>query len=400
MKVGPVGIVYRKELLDIVRDRRTLFSAILLPLLLFPVMTLGFGTLAYVFARKAAQEAAPVMVIGSQHAPELVKKFRREDTFELEPAAKDYVQRINDKKLRAAVEFPEGFEERLRKNPNESLTVKIYWYEGELRSRTTVRRIEKILEEFREKLVEARLGQRGLEKALLTPFKFERKNVAPPEKVSGNILGFILPYFVIVLCLTGAMYPAIDLTAGEKERGTIETILASPLKRGEIVAGKFLVVLTASLVTTAFSILSFTVTAIGGAELLSRVDKDFVLAVSAKATAAVFFIVLPLAVFFSAALLAICMIARSYREAQGYVGPLLILVILPAMASFIPGTELNTRLALIPVLNVSLVAKEIFAGTFHWPIIGLIFASTTVYAGAALVLATWLFKRESVLFRT
>jgi len=106
------------------------------------------------------------------------------------------------------------------------------------------------------------------------------------------------------------------------------------------------------------------------------------------------------AIFFSATMLAIGLFSRSSKEAQSYLQPLLILTILPAVASLLPGVELNYRLSLIPVLNVSLVCKEILSGTFHWNYIALIFASTCVYAFAALSVAVALFKRESVLFRT
>jgi len=395
-----VGIVYRKELLDVLRDRRTLISAILVPLLLFPVMVLGFGGLAVYFAMKAKQSTAPVMILGAEHSPELARRLKKPENFETVPPADDYVQQINDKKLRAAVDLPAGLEEIANENPSQTHTVKIYWYEGELRSRSAVSAIEKVVREYRDEIVESRFADRNLSTTLLNPFQTERKNVASAVKVTGNVLGLIVPYFVIVLCLTGALYPAIDVTAGEKERGTIETILASPLRRGELVAGKFLVILTAALVTTALAIFSFAVTVLGAAELIARATPDLVLAVSGKAAMAVFLIVLPLAVLFSAGLMAICVIARSYREAQGYVGPLMIVVILPAMASFIPGVELNTRLALVPILNVSLVAKEIFADVYQWPLIGLIFLSTSVYAAVALFVAAWQFSREEVVFRT
>ena len=116
--------------------------------------------------------------------------------------------------------------------------------------------------------------------------------------------------------------------------------------------------------------------------------------------AAVFVLLLPLAVFFSATMLTIGLFSRTSKEANSYMQPLLILTIIPAVASILPGVDLNWRLALIPVLNVSLVSKEILSGTFHWNYIALIFASACVYAVVALTAAVALFKRESILFRT
>ena len=112
-----------------------------------------------------------------------------------------------------------------------------------------------------------------------------------------------------------------------------------------------------------------------------------------------FVMVVPLAVLFSAALLAISLFARSFKEAQSYISPLTILVLMPAVISVLPGVDLDLRLSLIPVLNTSLVSKEIVSGTYHWNYIALIFLSSCVYAGAALWVAIRLFQREDVLFR-
>ena len=406
MKFSQVVIVYRKELLDTLRDRRTLISMIVVPLLLFPVLTIGFGALAAKLVQKARQEASAIMILGAEHAPTLAATIRKQDGFEVVALAEDYVARINDKKLRAAIEFPPQFEEALQTNvgspaSGERPTVKLYYYTGELRSQFALRDLQRILRAYRDQLVEARLAGRGLSPDVLEPFESKEENVASPEKVGGNVLGGLLPYFIIILCLTGAMYPAIDLSAGEKERGTIETILASPVGRTELVMGKFLMVLTASLTTAALSLGSFAVTLSAAAEFtqrMSRAGLPFV--ISAKGVAMVFLMVLPLAVLFSAALLALALLARSYKEAQSYLQPLMIVAILPAIAAMLPGVELNAKLALIPILNVSLVSKEILTGNYPWELIGLIFASTCVYAAAALFVAVRQFQRESVLFRT
>ena len=115
--------------------------------------------------------------------------------------------------------------------------------------------------------------------------------------------------------------------------------------------------------------------------------------------AGVFLMLLPVAVMLSAVLLAVGLFAKSFREAQSYTGPLMIVVIMPAMIGLLPGVDLNARLALVPLVNVSLVCKEMIAGTWHWPYILLIFGSACVYATAALALAVWMFQREEVLFR-
>jgi len=116
--------------------------------------------------------------------------------------------------------------------------------------------------------------------------------------------------------------------------------------------------------------------------------------------ATVLAMVVPVAVLFSAVLMAVALFARSVKEAQSYVSPLVVVVILPAMMGLLPGVELNSRLALVPILNLALVSKELVSGVFHWGYLALIFSSTCVYAGVALAWCVRQFNRESVLFRS
>jgi sodium transport system permease protein len=129
-------------------------------------------------------------------------------------------------------------------------------------------------------------------------------------------------------------------------------------------------------------------------------DAALQITITGKAMVSIFFVVLPLAVFFSAALLALSLFAKSFKEAQSYISPLMIIAVLPAVAALLPGVELNSTLALVPVLNTSLVSKEIITGTYNWDLIALIFLSSSVYAVVALAIAVKLFQREDVLFRT
>ena len=109
--------------------------------------------------------------------------------------------------------------------------------------------------------------------------------------------------------------------------------------------------------------------------------------------------VLPVGILFSAVLMAVSLFAKSVKEAQSYVSPLVIVVIMPAMVGMLPGVELNARLAVVPILNVSLVSKELVSGVWHWHYLALIFGSSCLYAAAALALCVRMFNRESVLFR-
>ena len=401
MSLRNVGIVYRKELLDSLRERRTLISMIVAPLLLMPMLTFGFGFAAYKLVSEARREVPRVMVLGGEDSPGIIAQLRALNTIRLVPPRADYVDQIANKKIRAAVEIPKGFDAAM--NRGQSTDVMVYVYEGDIRSSFAAQRVERFFRDLRDRTVRARLETRNLSESLLRPFGITQKNVVPPEKVWGSIFGGVVAYMVILLCLTGAMYPAMDLTAGEKERGTMETILCSPVSRTHLVLGKFLTVLTASLATAALSIFSMAMTILGAKSTLGGLNPDsptmLKVTVNPKAVVAVFVMILPIAVIFSAGLLAIALFAKSFREAQTYISPLTILVVMLAVVSVLPGVELNARLALLPIVNTSLVSKEIPTGTYHWNYIALIFASSCVYAALALGVAVKLFQREDVLFR-
>jgi sodium transport system permease protein len=403
MSLRNIGIVYRKELIDSLRDRRTLVSMIAVPLLLMPLLTIGMGVLSASIVGQAMEEVPKVMILGGEDSPGVRAELQKMDTIRIVPANSDYAEEITAKQVRAAVEIPEGFDAKLA--AGESMNVKIYMYEGDLKSGFGADRLQKFFRDLRDRAVRERLEAKGLPENLIRPFEIRQQNVAPAEKVGGAILGGLVPYFVILLCLTGAMYPAMDLTAGEKERGTIETILCSPVSRTHLVLGKFLMVLTASIATAILSITSMAASFGVGKKMLSsmgngRLDAALQITLTWKAIVSVFIMVLPLAVLFSAALLAISLFSKSFKEAQSYISPLMIIVVLPAVAAVLPGVELSAGLSLIPVLNTSLVSKEIMSGTYHWKYIALIFGSSCVYAAVAIAIAVKLFQREDVLFRT
>ena len=412
MNWNNIVTIYLKELKDSLRDRRTLISMIVVPTLIMPVIMFGVGTIMTKIVKQAQSETVSVMVLGGADSPAVVAALKGEKKFRIVPAAPDYQQLISDKKVRVAVEIPAGFEAAL--TAGDTQTVSLYYYEGELKSGFGVKAVQEFFTTLRDKTIEERLTKRGIAAAVIKPFVVRKQNVAPPEKVGGNAIGGFIPYLIIILCFTGAMYPAMDLTAGEKERGTMETLLCSPVRRINIVLGKFLMVLTASLTTVLLSILSMGLSAAIGVMYFGgpATSQSATQAMAGKAAEGgsiplidpmgligVAALVLPVAVFFAAGLLTISLFAKSYKEAQSYVSPLIIVVIMPAVIGMLPGVELNAKLALVPILNLSLVCKEMLSGVWHWNYIALIFGSSCLYAAIALSLAVKMFNREDVMFR-
>lgn len=403
--------VYGKELRDMLRDRRTVISMILIPTVAMPLLFAGVVFISVRVQRDVAATTPTVVLLGGEDSPAVRQAFLAYDRVKVVPAVADWRRQISDKKLRAAVEIPPGFDATLQRGENAA--AKIYHYEGEVRSDRAAREARAFFTGYGERIVAARLAARGLAPATIKPLQVQTENVAPPEKVGGNMIGGIVPYFFLLLAFSGAMYPAMDLTAGEKERGTMETLLCSPVGRVDIVVGKFLTILTASVATVACAVLSMGITFTLGVPLLARqiaggsgaeatrmVERiESMITLDPVGLVAVVAMVLPMLILFAAGMFTISLFAKSFKEAQSYVSPLFIVILMPAMIGTLPGVELNARLALVPILNVSLASRELVSGVWQWHYLALIFASTCIYAVAALALAVRMFKREDVIFR-
>lgn len=392
-----LGVVYRKELIDSLRDRRALISMIAVPLVVMPLLLIGMDGLSVKLVERAFLEVHTVMVIGGEQAPEIVDRIQLMDTFRLEDSKENFREKIADKKVQAVLRVPETFAEKMSRGEMAEIT--IYTYGGESRSAAAAGRLERLLEEIKAETVRKRLRGEGISPEILEPFEVSRENVAPPARVTGALIGGILPYVLIMLCITGAVYPAMDLTAGEKERGTMETLLSSPVSRTTLVLGKFLVVLTFSSLTALLA-----VSALGGTfwlavSQLQPADALLELAINPLAIAGFFILLLPVAALFSALLLMFSLFARTFREAQTYVSPLMIVAILPVAIGLMPGVELTPAFALVPVLNISLIGRDILSGIYDWGYLATILASSIAYAALALWGAVRLFHKEAVVFR-
>jgi sodium transport system permease protein len=391
LNLRPVAIVYRKELRELLRDWRTIISMVIVPVLIVPLLILGVLKITSL----TMKETPKIMLLGGEGSPETAAALRRLDKFDFVPASADFTNLISNKKIRAAVEIPKDFDAAVE--GERKAAIRIYVYEGEPKSMLAAGQLQEFFQHRREELVRRRLLDRKLPETLFAPFEVKQTNVASPQQVTGVVLGMILPYLMIVMCLAGAVYPSVDLTAGEKERGTLETLLTSPVARTQLVVGKGLVVLTASLATAALAISSNGLALIFvGAGRFAKLP----LTLNPLALAGVCVVMIPLAVFIASLTIAMGSFARSSKEANTYLQPMFLLAIIPAMIAALPGVDFNYGLAFIPVLNISLLSKELLSGACHWGHVLVVFGAMTIYAALAVAAAVAMFNRESVLFRT
>jgi sodium transport system permease protein len=255
------------------------------------------------------------------------------------------------------------------------------------------------MEIYRQQIVQERLERIGVDLDYVQPISEQWQDISPAERKTGSILGMILPYIIVILIFVGAMHSAIDITAGEKERGTLATLLVSQLSRLEIVIGKYFTVITISATSMLLGLLGLSIAFLTPAYAfgeLSVIKIHF-----SFSTFLLFFLVLaPLVGLASAILLLIGIFARNNKEASTYVTPIYMGAIFLGMISLSQGMELADPMFFIPILNNSFTFKELLMGTIDWGHILSTLLSNTAIAIIALLIAAYLFTRENVLFRS
>ncbi len=228
---------------------------------------------------------------------------------------------------------------------------------------------------------------------LMLPAAIEAR---PLAGVDGAVsLTTLVPLILILMTITGAVYPAIDLTAGERERGTLETLMAAPVPRLGLLAAKYVAVLTVALLTAGANLLAMTITLLssGLSELVFGEQGLSMLVIVQVLALLVLF-----AAFFSAILLAMTSFARSFKEAQAYLIPIMLLALAPGLLSLMPGLEFSTWLAFTPLVNIVLLARDVFEGTVDPAIAVLAVFSTLLYALAAIAVAARIFGTDALLY--
>ena len=389
--------IFKKELIDTLRDRRTIIMMVVIPMLLFPVL---ITVVTQVMSRQVKKEEDKVLRVGlltyGNASAFRAMLMARQDLKIREDIQADQVRGlVRADSLDAAMVFGKSFDQRIEDMKRG--TINFYYKSKELNIARS--RLMDFIKDFEKQLVSVRFKKLSLDEKMVDAVLVERYDIASTKEKLGKRLGGWLPYIFVLFCFMGCMYPAIDLGAGEKERGTLETLLASPADRLQILLGKFSVVVLAGLASVCVSLLGMFL-AIKQVKGIPPEALDAVMSIlQAEPIALTFSLLMPLTIFFAAALLSISIFAKSFKEAQSLIAPLNIVIIFPVLLGLLPGVTLDTVTAAIPVLNVSLATKEIFAGTIEIGLLVEVYASLIMLAGLSLYGCAWWFEREGTIFR-
>ena len=414
-----IRVLWTHELRMLLRDRRTVVIAVILPLAIMPVMlyamkvmnerrarTLEETLYKYAVTGARAENVRALIARGKRavaeagaDASEEMRKFRFEEVRVADPmaslGAKEihfYLEGLTPEQSDALPPpaKPETDERAAAKDPPEKKSVlsdpvrlpgvpviQIHFQGDQDKSTAGRSRMRELLGEARRAARDQLLRERGFAGKPAAVFKADDTSIASAGQVAGSWIGRFLTMFLVMFLLSGGSVVAMDIIAGEKERGSLETLLTTAVRRGEIVAAKQLAILTVGLLIMLINVANILVYV---TFKVIPLPKDFVLEAPPKTIVTLLVLFLPLAAVIAAVLLMISAYAKSYKEAQLYFFPVYLLSLVPPLAAVIPGVSLRSAIAVVPIANVSVAVREVMVGKFDWPMIIVVFVTMTAAA--------------------
>lgn len=417
-----------KELRETLRDRRTIITLLLMPILVYPLLSIGFRH----FLLGSINGGSEYVWIVGVDSPETESAFHEDITIGNQvmrerqravevagarrpPGARDEASEDLDENtiikthvvsdLRASVErgesdlavriamVPIGTPERVEAYHHQ---YELVYRKGSPSSMLLAHFVERRLAAMNESFLQGRVAsihrELSLEPGEIVPHRWSFRSVGSQ---TGQSLMMLIPLILILMTITGAVYPSIDLTAGERERGTLESLMAAPVPRLGMLFAKYVAVVTVALMTAAVNLTAMFVTTYSMG-LSKHVFGEVGLTISAVVLIVLLLVLF--AAFFSAVLLAVTSFARSFKEAQAYLIPLMVLTISPGLFTLMPGLEMNALIAVTPLLNMVLLARDVLQGTSDPLLAGMAVVSTILYALLAIALAARIFGSDAMLF--
>lgn len=414
MRLSVVRLVFNKEVRDLVRDRRTVMLILVVPALLYPF----FGLAGFVMAQSLLGQKTTVGIVGSKYLPAEPKLYSdgsftqapsEDDSDSKTPLSSlavvllegDHQDALRQKTIDVAITIPDGFADTIRDPKLPRPTITVQSRDGDEKSKLGAKRVVSIIEKWEDELRIKRFETSGLPKEFANIFDLDdpitRK---PPAKKAADELRDtfvkVFPFILILWLVAGAIQPAVDTTAGERERGTMETLLISPAARGEIVVGKW-----AATTLFGFTSVIWNVVWLSGAAFIMQIALGYPIINLPGLIGCVVFS-MPLAMLFAALALALGVFAKSTKEGQYYLIPLMLGTMPLAFMSMMPGRELTLGTATVPITGAMLFQQKLLstsADPIPWGMAPIVLGTLAVTVGVALWVAVKQFNRESVLFR-
>ncbi len=386
--MNSVLAVFRKEMIDSLRDRRSLFSLLLFPLV-GPVMIAII--LTQTAEKLSGADGTELPVVGRDNAPALIAFLEQRSIDIVDPPA-DLAAAVRNREVDAVLIIPDDFGERFRKA--QPATIELLVDESRTETLATVRRVETLIAAHAQSVGTLRLLVHGADPQLMQPVVVQKIDLSTPKKRAAVFLNMI-PMFVLIASFIGGMHTAMDATAGERERGSLEPLLITPIDRRALVMGKWLTTVT-------FSAVNVMLTLAGALFALSRVpthELGLTLSLAPADIGGILLAVLPLSVFVGSAQLLVSSFARTIKEAQTYLSLLVFAPMVPGMFTILSPLKTKLWMTAVPMLGQQQLLSDLIRGDAVRPLGFVLAALSCLLLGALCVLATaHLFRRESIVY--
>jgi sodium transport system permease protein len=392
-------IVLKKEFFEVFRDPRTRFNIIVSPLLITPLILALVGGMARKQATEARTEQVTVGIVNAESAPTLSAALDLDgakNVHFVRVTRAEAETKIKDRTLRAALLVPDNADPRLA--DQQSVPLPVLFDPSNEPSQQGASRLKEFLRIRGDVLVAQRLQENGLSIQLARPFDVGDAPISGAGGAGMMMLSVFLPYILALSTIMGGVFVANDAVAGEKERGTLETLLVSPVSRRDLVLGKFLTVASVSLVSSVLSLVGMLWPFTVKLPIFAWMS-DGGIVLSPLAGAAMLLVQVPLAVLGAGVLLAVSTFARNQKESQTYLTPVLLIASVCAMMSMLVKSSAPLYWALVPITNAALILKQALENHLDPAFVAIACAASLVYAAIAVVFAIQLFQKESVLLK-
>lgn len=389
-------IIFKKEIKDVLRDRRTLLTMIIFPLLIVPSILSVVMSFEASHTEKAMYKELKIGIVdnGNGQAFKQILKFTTDFKI-IDIAEKDIKALVKGDDLDAGLVFSTTFDAAITDNR----TAKVEYYFSSTDTEVLQERVRTAIHQYEENLMKDRLEELNLRSEVMNPIMVIEKDIAGKEQTIGRRIGSLLPYIFVLFCMMGAMYPTIDLFTGEKERDTIETILTVPTDRLQILLGKMGVVVVSGVISGLMAIIGLYLALRfnpDAPETLKNIINNFL---QPQPMVLIVLLLIPLTIFFGGAMIPVAIYAKTFKEAQSTIQPGLIIVVILLVIGMMPGIELNFATALIPILNIALASKEIIGGTINFGLLTIVFLSLVALASLGVFLSIRQFGKENNILR-
>ena len=393
-----------KEIKHLFRDTKTIVQTVVVPTFITPLLIGGIFWYVGSIATEETKKTYDISVHSSSDSL-LIDELSKSERLQInnEVSIEAVVEAVTQDKSEIGLVLEDNFSEDLVSNNSAELTI----YSKDIDTFSQAQSIVlNIVDDYEDAIRNNRLELLNLDENYVNPITINEEDLTTEEESAGSIFGAILALFFVMYVISGAMYPAIDLGAGEKERGTMETLISTNISSVDIIIGKMLSVTSSAILTATFSMLGFAIPLVVIFLFYADSINEYFFAllsaiVNPVALLGAFVLIIPLSVFMGALLLAISVYAKTPKEAGLLLGNVLIVFIIPCYIPLInPGLELDFVGALIPCYNLALITNNLIAGTVDWFLYSVALISTIVYCCVAIYITYIMFDDENVIFRS